>query len=1124
MKLLRKIKIYTFSILGAGLLFTSCADELLMETPVENGAPVDVQVSFSYPVPEEREVLTRAGDLNPQVYDLAVLAFDYNGNLLTRYFFSDIAEGITECATLYSTDDYGRLSLTEGSDSDGGLINMRVPSGSGYLMAVANINVKSHPILEDVMQVQTRGELLSILAHERHYDSEISTMGGAYMDSYSASMDTYNPEGRVEFKSGKLSGRIHLLPTMASVKVNINSKGSASKGGVFTLDSYELVNLPKQSRVFRMDANDPTNNENRLNTGQISVFDETLVNGATQYHFGFNMLEYIGRSENAVATYGQRAAWDSSEASSPTEKKFTNAPDGAPYLLIRGTYYGNSNYVDENGNQQSGNVSADVIYYVFLGHDSDKDFSDYRTLRNWEYTYNITVNGINEITVEVNKKEENRTDAEGDVLVMDTDSSHRFDSHFCQTSFSMTWDQIRNLYVNGRLGFRVVAPAYNVDATMFLERNSNSFNSTANAYNNQNSQGWGIYNDNGDLQSGSTQYWKKKGYMDLYNLACVAADWLKFYEHSEAQAAEEVPEHMSDKNQWKWVINYSNVYKSVNKDNNPKLLSIYRFLWRLAVIAKDTANKGKTYYFTVFAHENYYDNNWNDRMVMSHGTNGKSGNVNWSQFVNVSDRKVMLFPVTKVSDDGNSKYANPERVFAQRSIRTIYKPEAGYKAWGTESVEEFIQHPSTIPDWFKGQDWTAARRTIRIAQVNSSGTRSMFSEAKNTWFTTDEYGRVPAFNNLKGKSWDTYLNYNSKYENSLHYRISGDLRLNGHKGLDQQLVACLGRNRDLNGNGKIDAEEIRWYVPSIEQLQNLYIGNSGLPTEARIYQKEANEGKWVYKHYLSASRADGDATNTVLWAEEGPSTGLMGSSYAYAVHVRCVRDLGTDLSTAKDDVDWAPFMTHVKGGGIPNAGGYIEINKLNDNCVRYSLENKDLSGIVTTFANNTRPAAAFYYANRLINQGRTKDFTYKNDNGTITTHHVPDWTDPNIVQINDENKKSESTPQRQSLCAKTFGQGWRTPTISEVGLMFQCGVFTREDNILSRTRYVFWQETNRGGIDLITNKGNDTGGRDPHSFCEGQFRLRYPWVNIKVPTEKESNNVTQISGHYGSILCVKDKF
>ncbi len=47
--------------------------------------------------------------------------------------------------------------------------------------------------------------------------------------------------------------------------------------------------------------------------------------------------------------------------------------------------------------------------------------------------------------------------------------------------------------------------------------------------------------------------------------------------------------------------------------------------------------------------------------------------------------------------------------------------------------------------------------------------------------------------------------------------------------------SCLTRNRDENGNGIIDAKEIKWYVASINQLASLYIGDQGLHSDAVLY-------------------------------------------------------------------------------------------------------------------------------------------------------------------------------------------------------------------------------------------------------------------------------------------------
>lgn len=1102
-------KIFAITTISAlAMTLSGCADDFLYDdTHVGDGREVEVSVGVTLPDVGRKEVLSRAqnGKLSLQIFDLMVYAFDGNGNLAQRYYFRDIDEGINQCDPASSTDSKATLSMRL-SDSFISLFNMRVPSGNGYLMAVANVEIKSTALFEKLKNVSTRDELISLYARDSHYDADASILSGAYMETTETNMSEFDPSGKVVFRSGNLPGRIHVMSTTAAVQVNVNGKGPASAGGAFTLESYELVNLPGWTQMFPelgVMLDETEAKKHLVNSGELSVFEEL---GQNKYSCDFEVLEYKGTGSTSISKYGDRAAWQGFDNAG--YKRFTNAPSTAPYIILRGSYSGRSNYVDENGAPQTGNVSADVEYYIFLGHDSGlgtaEGIRDFSTLRNWEYVYNITINGINDITVEVNRKEDHwRDDVEGDVVVMDSDNSHRFDSHYCQSEFDMTVKEIRELYKNKLLGFRVIVPAYSVDEEMFLKPGTNG------KYINENSTGWGVYDSTtGALISGSTEYYKKKGYMDMNNLACVSADWVRFYMHKSTDATD------------KWMINYSDKLKDVNGSNNPYMLTIYRFLWQLVSIAESTSYKDTdTVRFTVFVQENYYGNNWNDRMVMSHGASGTTGSVHWSQFVNMSDRKIMLFPATKYSTDNQSSFSNPRRVLSQRSIRTIYKPTTGYKAWGTESVEEFFQSP-TQQSWFKGTDWTEGRKMIRIAE-DVSGKRTNLATNVGMSNTTSRYARVASFNSMKGKNWSDYLNYNSKYENSLHYRISGNVKLNSKYGVDDMIASCLGRNRDLNGDGKINPAEIRWYVPGISQLQALYVGNSGLPVEARLYQQEANDGKWVYKHYLSATRPAGDASNSILWAEEGLSTGQMNNSYAYGLRVRCVRDLGTDLT--KEEDEWSGFYQHTKSiSGY--AAGYVDIDKLNDNCVRLALENKEQGGVVTTFSSANRPAKSFWYASKYINEGPTKTFSYTNSStGKVTTYTVPDWTSSALTSIDAENRKSESTPQQRSLCAKNFGQGWRTPTISELAIMYWAGVFPREKNLLSRTRYTFWQQTDRGGVDILNNTGNDKSGRDPHSFTEKEFRLRYPWKNLQLPTTAATGHISQISGHYGSILCVKDK-
>lgn len=52
------------------------------------------------------------------------------------------------------------------------------------------------------------------------------------------------------------------------------------------------------------------------------------------------------------------------------------------------------------------------------------------------------------------------------------------------------------------------------------------------------------------------------------------------------------------------------------------------------------------------------------------------------------------------------------------------------------------------------------------------------------------------------------------------------------------------RNRDLNGNGKIDPDEVRWYMAAIDQLSDLWIGENSFDAEARLFKGSTWEEDW----------------------------------------------------------------------------------------------------------------------------------------------------------------------------------------------------------------------------------------------------------------------------------------
>ena len=291
---------------------------------------------------------------------------------------------------------------------------------------------------------------------------------------------------------------------------------------------------------------------------------------------------------------------------------------------------------------------------------------------------------------------------------------------------------------------------------------------------------------------------------------------------------------------------------------------------QLMVYLQDLKEKGidQKITITVFVDENLY---------FKHPITGEeSGRSLWKLTSDKEDR-ILYLVITKpqYSVDENSSVVKAEYSFRQRTIRTIFNVDHPdlQTAWGLESVMETKRLPS-------GDNYN--------------------NQANDT-----RNGRNNCLRWLVGKRWTDVVN------------TSGDgyVLKNPYNNV---AFACMLRNRDLNGNNIIDDREVRWYLASIDQLTDIYLGEYALDEQSRLYPSNAADREDMVRwHYASSSYNNvKDNKPWVLWAEEGASKGSyedsnnqMGGLYNY----RCVRNLGIsfdhpeevpqDLVQVKDEAD-----------------------------------------------------------------------------------------------------------------------------------------------------------------------------------------------------------------------------
>ena len=244
-------------------------------------------------------------------------------------------------------------------------------------------------------------------------------------------------------------------------------------------------------------------------------------------------------------------------------------------------------------------------------------------------------------------------------------------------------------------------------------------------------------------------------------------------------------------------------------------------------------------YVVAFINEYYYD--------------GES----WAKFVNQPDREMKILQSPQVSTDGHSVYSEALCIFSQKSISTMFDPSSTDNVFGIEMYDE-----------------------TGLMDINTSRAGSS---------TTNGRANMLEYITAGTTKWNTIIGNGG-------YNYEGQPNGNSYKALvntNDASYACMQRNRDNNGNGTIDSDELRWYMPALDQYNAFWYGEEALPTYARLFQglttdvKNGTEYNQLHHYYTSTSGG-----KRIFWAIEGSSYGSDNQSWQADTHnTRCIRNL-----------------------------------------------------------------------------------------------------------------------------------------------------------------------------------------------------------------------------------------
>ena len=722
-------------------------------------------------------------------------------------------------------------------------------------------------------------------------NQEITSRTGCFLMTGSVSGVDINDIGDIRKNNATVRVPLVRLDAKVSVKVVVGEAKEANQ----RMKDF----VPESWSVMRLPKGTRV-----LDTGEsvdeLGFFDSEEVQFESdmggEKTFSFYLLENLKMSEG-LTSYHQRDERHKKDNGSYDLAKgmWKHVSDNATYLVIKGKVQMEVDTDDEFAMQY---LEADVTYFVHLGNFGDSkgsgSYNDFTVNRNTHYTYTITVRGVKNIEVEVTDDKENQSGAIGDVY-KSREEIYTYDAHYGQRVYCINAESI----LENTITWYVKTP--------FSE---------------------GTPGMESDTEIPNLDY-----------------KWVWFMVNDiEANG------RYSQKNKW-----YpGDKYKAESVDANDKLMNVVEFVkfikeekikWNNASAAdkniasafRRDANGNHCIYVTVFVDEYFYEAN---------PLNEDSKPLDlWKKFVNKNNRILHILCDSKVSKDGDSSVTNSVITVRQRSIQSPYniEKEGLVSAWGCESEDEFINSHLYFYNSSENM-YTTDNGSLNLGRLGAASQVNGLYNSVKMWAITPGVTR-----------WDAYLDYNRV--NDYQVTISGK-SVNAYFLKDNNVTlryATLMRNRDNNGNGIIDADELRWYVASMNQLYDLYIGQQGLNMEAYLYTADmaaqpneqfssgAYEGAFKWRNHVICSTWKGGSSDNaqaqVLWAEEGLSIGGYFDRYGkYApLSSRTVRNLGvsspTYASEGTEGVSYPVPLVNMKDNG---KGGYIfDLTNVNDKSLRY---------------------------------------------------------------------------------------------------------------------------------------------------------------------------------------------
>lgn len=1059
-------------ILPLVLIGTGCVKDDFRVTTDMEGYPVTVSLNLGMGEASDI-VVSRADNSNSDLINLVL--FVYGSDDRFQQMLSTTA-----------SEQDNRISIGSSSATEDGVkypITIKTTSGTKNLLAVANTSsVASEGGFWESMASIARGAQDGTLNFEELKAAVIELREDLYKDSEmlpiqitasSQMLISGSNEGVVFDTSGNVTNYGQLDGTdkvvlkmdraMARITFNIAEKPDGAKG-TFTPSSFKVYNIPVESSLTNA-AKSETSSETYINSASMNIGN---ISGG-KYSFTFYMPENIQKVEQGttIKSYNDRDTWTGDRGSLPENKTWTNAPKNSTFVVVNGTY--SQTAADGAGNNYTGNVS----YTIHLGDFSTGDnttgsLDNFAVERNCAYTYNMSVLSVDKIVVEAKKEggEEYQQGAEGQIFTYDaTTYSYELDAHYEQVFLEYNLTKIADAvssaigeYNNTQTDEQKIDNAIADNMILVIQSEAMDYTHLATDedpyYSVQNKRGslkpYKIYadavrgkvgqeatnaaataktdvmDDDPDNMDPATpkkgfdykwiEFWPQSG-TDIAAYPGVSS-WsredITNFKNPNAYGETVTPESEYLMDVYDVIVAMGNVVKKIYKGETETVSTAERDENGITITLH---NGNYVARFTAFVNEYYY---------YRHPLTGAKVDM-WSVMTNKIPREMIIAMSTDVSEDGNSSYSQIYSYITQLSMQTFYnaRTSTSINGFGIETYNETPRLTFGTPQSTNGLNKTDGR----------SNQITLIGGTENTKWNT--YIN-PSFN-----GWKTSVGNDHKTHKLSITAYNTTYYLGG------AYYACMSRNRDLNGNGKIDNNEVRWYLPSLNEYIRIGIGSNAISNAAQLYIGDKAQMKrrsnnnytdgypidYIWDGALFYTSSGNE--ERVYWAAERGSYSADGINWGGGSNpkpIRCIRALpatigDNDISTVHVESD-ASFVGHNLPGPGYNRNNPIVLefrNRLIDDLYRERTDG-------ALVPHNEDDAANSYYDGIIVAQDYLEDKyplrTILNFGGTdnpCKDYHEDGatWRVPNLAELSAMNAVGLITIEKTACCTQFSNQNVR---------------------------------------------------------------------------------------------------